>query len=148
MIMTESRELYEKLVSGQTSDIDPESRIEARLLTMVKDGVGLGEGAAGVTEPTSRVEAYLLAMIVAGIAGAGSDSPSGPVGDVSWNDLTDKPFGEEPDGTVKKLDEKYLPDNLVTTDNISSALPDDLVTTSELDAAINNALGVIENGTY
>ena len=26
----------------------------------------------------------------------------------SWNDLTDKPFGEEADGTVKQLDNKYL----------------------------------------
>ena len=35
---------------------------------------------------------------------------------------------------IKKIDDKYLPNNLVTT--------------SELSTAINNALGVIENGTY
>lgn len=37
-----------------------------------------------------------------GIGGGGSGGVS------SWNDLTDKPFGENADGTVKQLDNKYL----------------------------------------
>ena len=37
---------------------------------------------------------------------AGGDSSGGGVS--SWNDLTDKPFGENEDGTVKQLDNKYL----------------------------------------
>lgn len=32
----------------------------------------------------------------------------GSGGVTSWNDLTDKPFGENEDGTVKQLDNKYL----------------------------------------
>ena len=35
-------------------------------------------------------------------------SSGGGGGVSSWNDLTDKPFGEEADGTIKQLDNKYL----------------------------------------
>lgn len=40
------------------------------------------------------------------IVGVSQDALGGGVS--SWNDLTDKPFGENEDGTVKQLDNKYL----------------------------------------
>ena len=50
-------------------------------------------------------------VLVIGSDGALKQTASSNVkGSTSWNDLTDKPFGEEPDGIIKKIDEKYLPD--------------------------------------
>lgn len=43
-----------------------------------------------------------VSSLESGGVGGGSD------GVTSWNDLTDKPFGENEDGTVKQLDNKYL----------------------------------------
>ena len=40
-----------------------------------------------------------------------------PDGVTSWNDLTDKPFGEEGQ-TIKTLDEKYIPDTIVRKSDI------------------------------
>lgn len=49
--------------------------------------------------------------ILAAIKAFGGGSGSGG-GVSSWNDLTDKPFGEEADGTIKTLDPKYLPEGV------------------------------------
>lgn len=74
---TESTELYEQLISGDTDSIEPKSEAEAHLLNMTRNGVGQGEGSSGVTEPRSRIEAYLKAMIENGIPGGGSGSGAG-----------------------------------------------------------------------
>lgn len=56
-------------------------------------------------------------VLVVGSDGALKQTASSNVkGSTSWNDLTDKPFGEE-DGVVKKVDEKYIP-YVVITQNI------------------------------
>lgn len=47
--------------------------------------------------PKTRSEMFLKQML---------DKSSKP----SWNDLTDKPFGDNEDGTVKTIDPKYLPE--------------------------------------
>ena len=50
----------------------------------------------------------------------------------SWNDLTDKPFGEDEEGNVQYIDEKFIPDSIARTSY------DNLVTESkELVGAIN-----------
>jgi hypothetical protein len=38
----------------------------------------------------------------------------------SWNDLTDKPFGEESDGGIETLDEKYIPDTIARVAPVAS----------------------------
>lgn len=54
-------------------------------------------------------EDYVMADDVNAIAQAVIELESAIEGGVtSWNDLTDKPFGENEDGTVKQLDNKYL----------------------------------------
>ena len=41
----------------------------------------------------------------------------------SWNDLTDKPFGEEGD-TVHQLDEKFIPDTIARVDYVDTKVAD------------------------
>lgn len=53
-------------------------------------------------------------VLVVGLDGALKQTASSNVkGSTSWNDLTDKPFGEE-DGAIKKIDEKYIPYVVIT----------------------------------
>lgn len=52
----------------------------------------------------------------------------------SWNDLTDRPFYENEDGTVVTLDEKYIPDTIARTSNIpqpETSVYDTLITTNK-----------------
>lgn len=65
MALSRNEELLEKLLNGETSDITPQSRMEAYLKALCEKGLGSGSGGGSSTGGVS-----------------------------SWNDLTDKPFGE------------------------------------------------------
>ena len=56
-------------------------------------------------ERAERIEGELSSRIDALDSGSSSHSHS-------WNDLEEKPFGEEADGTINTLDEKYIPDSI------------------------------------
>lgn len=80
--------LKDAIVSGDTSNIKPQSRHEEYLLALAN-----GETVEG--SPRSRLEAYLQAFTESGIGGGSGGGGTGGGGVSSWNDLTDKPFCEE-----------------------------------------------------
>jgi hypothetical protein len=57
---------------------------------------------------TGVIETIFVAVSTGIIIVGVSQDALGGGGVSSWNDLTDKPFGENEDGTVKQLDNKYL----------------------------------------
>lgn len=63
--------LFEKLINGETADIEPQSRIEKCLLNCVKNC-----GCEGLPEPQSRTEAYIQALAKKMEGGGGNGSLS------------------------------------------------------------------------
>lgn len=81
-------ELLAALSNGETAGITPQSRVEAILKALIG-----GSGIEDLPIPQSVTEAYLYSMAKNGIGSGGGGGGGG--GPVSWNDITDKPFGEE-----------------------------------------------------
>lgn len=166
---TEPKELYEKLISGQTSDVNPQSRVEEHLLYMMQNGIG--DGFESSIEPRSRVEAYLLAIIKMGIAGSGSvPGGSGEACNVPKPTTNDNgkilqvvngkaAYVAVENSAIKAHVENAIKD-MATQSDIENAIKDmatqsdienaikDMATQSDIENAITAALGVIENGTY
>lgn len=68
-----------------------------------------------------------------------AEAPSGG-GASSWNDLTDKPFGDNADGTVKQIDNKYLAP-IVFKSGFAEIRPEFIFST-----VMNSDFGVYFNG--
>ena len=66
----------------------------------------------------------------------------------SWNDLTDKPFGENEDGTIKQLDNKYLQPFERQEESVTDILAETSVTFSNGLGTINTVVPFVEGETY
>lgn len=54
-------------------------------------------------------------------------------GVTSWDDLTDKPFGEDEEGNIQYLDEKYIPNTIARKNNIPAIDSMELITIEDID---------------
>lgn len=75
-----------------------------------------------------------------------ANDPSGGVS--SWNDLTDKPFGENADGTIKQLDNKYLQPFERQEESVTDILAETSVTFSNGLGTIDTVVPFVEGETY
>lgn len=64
--MSRIEELLQKLLNGETDDVEAQSRVEAILKNAIE-----GRGIEGLPEPHSRLEAYLMAIAEKGVGGGG-----------------------------------------------------------------------------
>ena len=62
--MSRFEELLQALLTGESIDIEPESRVEAILKNIIE-----GKGVEGLPEPQSRTESYLMAIAEKGVGG-------------------------------------------------------------------------------
>ena len=66
------------------------------------------------------------------------------VGVTSWNDLEDKPFGEDASGEVKTLDEKFIPNSIARVTDIPSS--EGFATETYVNDKVAEALSDIPSG--
>lgn len=77
---------------------------------------------------------------------------NGQLGVSSWNDLTDKPFYEEADGTIKPLDGKFLPKGTpwIEEGEMEEILPESQMVYNEEEGffVLESALDLVVGDTY
>lgn len=83
------------------------------------------------------------------------NSGSAQPGVISWNDLTDKPFGDNEDGSVTQLDNKYLaildsPDetDLISEQDVAFAYTEDAVDYPAYFGQVGSGITMEEGKTY
>ena len=110
---TDTTEIIAALSEGPVKFIIPmDSEGTATAEQFVMNGMVASDGGAMCSCLILGAGVVYLVFIPGMIFGAflplSSGEGGGSGGVSSWNDLTDKPFGENEDGTVKQLDNKYL----------------------------------------
>ena len=149
--MSRFEELLQALLSGESVDIEPESRIEAIFKNIIE-----GKGVEGLPEPQSRSEAYLMAVAEKGVGGGETVEKIIQALTITENGTYNVPNGVDGFGpvTVEVPKEEPVIQGLVVTENGTYEAPEGVDGYSKVDVnvpdipAVTETLTVTENGTY